>query len=164
VSNSRSYGRIQSAPENFISDELIAEINADGLNDTRRNFLRRSFAAAAGVVAASGLATGNANAADHPGLDGDPAILKLPKHSTSLGNPVDSSSEKAKSATSTALTPPKESRCSRVRDPRAHTVFTRRSTNGANHLFGIDWNGPNACAAFTVGTPSKRGTPVMRAL
>jgi sulfane dehydrogenase subunit SoxC len=89
VSNSRSYGRIQSAPENFISDELIAEINADGLNDTRRNFLRRSFAAAAGVVASSSLATGNANAAaDHPGLDGDPAILKLPKHSTSLGNPV----------------------------------------------------------------------------
>ena len=78
------FGRIQPAPENFIPDALIDDIRLNGLNDSRRRFLRKSFAAAsAALVSGSALA-----GADHPGGEGDHAILKLPKHSTSLGNPV----------------------------------------------------------------------------
>jgi sulfane dehydrogenase subunit SoxC len=51
------------------------------LNDQRRSFLRKSFLAA-GAAMASGSAFSQAAA------EGDPAILKLPEHSTSLGKPV----------------------------------------------------------------------------
>ena len=78
------FGRVQPAPEHFIPAELIEDIRAHGLNDSRRDFLRQAFTAA-GAALASGSALA---AADHPGGDGDPAILKLPKHSTTLGNPV----------------------------------------------------------------------------
>lgn len=77
-------GRILHAPENFISDEVIDDIREHGLNADRRDFIRKSFAAASAALV-SGHAVA---AADHPGGDGDPAILTLPKHSKSLGNPV----------------------------------------------------------------------------
>jgi sulfane dehydrogenase subunit SoxC len=77
-------GRLQRAPENFLSPELIGQISAEGMNATRRQFLRQSFAAASAALA-SGSALA---AADHPGQDGEAAILVLPKHSTSLGHPV----------------------------------------------------------------------------
>ena len=77
-------GRVLPAPENFISDTLIDDIRQHGLNSDRRDFIRQSFAAAsAALLSSSALA-----AADHPGGEGDPAILMLPKHSTTLGNPV----------------------------------------------------------------------------
>lgn len=78
------YGRLQHAPEHFLSDELIEQINSQGLNSSRRDFLRKSFVAASASLAAGGaLAQG-----DHPGPVGDPAVLNLPRQSTSLGNPV----------------------------------------------------------------------------
>jgi len=80
----KKYGRLQSAPENFIPDELIEQINAQGMDATRRNFLRKSFAAAGAALASGGALA----EIDHPGPVGDPAILSLPKQSTTLGNPV----------------------------------------------------------------------------
>ena len=65
-------GRIRHAPESFLDPTQIAEVQAG-----RRDFLRGAFAAAAGVAM-------NARAADA----GDPAILELPEHSKSLGQPV----------------------------------------------------------------------------
>ena len=41
-------GCIQQAPENFISQELIADLNQNGLDDKRRGFLRNGFLAALG--------------------------------------------------------------------------------------------------------------------
>ncbi len=79
-------GRLQRAPEHFVPPELAAEITKDGLNDKRRDFLSRSFglAKAGGVLAAAGLAA--PALAQSP--EGDPAILKLPEHSVTLGRPV----------------------------------------------------------------------------
>ena len=75
-------GRLRKAPEHFVDDRLVSEISVKGLNPERRDFLRRSFlAASAGMAAASSLASAAT-------ADGDPAILKLPEHSTSLGKPV----------------------------------------------------------------------------
>jgi sulfane dehydrogenase subunit SoxC len=74
-------GRILRAPENFVDSQLALDITSKGLNDQRRSFLRKSFLAA-GAAMASGSAFSQAAA------DGDPAILKLPEHSTSLGKPV----------------------------------------------------------------------------
>lgn len=72
------------APENYISDELAAEISAHGLDASRRAFLRSSFAAASAAMAA-----GSALAApDHPTPDGDMAILQPQAHGTRLGHPV----------------------------------------------------------------------------
>ncbi|HSW83105.1 MAG TPA: sulfite dehydrogenase, partial [Usitatibacter sp.] len=61
------------APENFLDAAQIAEVQAG-----RRDFLRGAF------VAAAALGTGRAVAAEA----GDPAILSLPEHSRSLGQPV----------------------------------------------------------------------------
>ncbi len=80
----KKIGRIQNAPENYVCDALIAEVNVDGMNAARRSFLRKSFAAATAAVG-SGAAVA---AADHPGYGGEEIILTLPKHSTSLGHPV----------------------------------------------------------------------------
>ncbi len=74
----RKFGRLLPAPENFVPPALAAEIQAHGLDDARRDFLRRSFAAAGAA-----LASGASFAAD-----GDPAILQPQKHATSLGHPV----------------------------------------------------------------------------
>ena len=77
-------GRLQPAPENFLSADLIDQISAQGLDASRRHFLRQSFVTASAALASgSGLA-----AADHPGEVGEDAIIKLPQHSTTLGNPV----------------------------------------------------------------------------
>ena len=80
----KKYGRLQQAPENFVSDELIEQINAQGMNAARRDFLRKSFVSASAVLAAGGARA----QADHPGPIGDAAILNLSKQSTSLGKPV----------------------------------------------------------------------------
>jgi len=66
-------GRIQRAPENFLSQDQIAEVAAG-----RRGFLRSAIAAAGAVVAATA----------HAEFQGDPNILTLPEHSKALGQPV----------------------------------------------------------------------------
>jgi sulfane dehydrogenase subunit SoxC len=84
MSEHRSAGRLLPAPENFIPDQLLEEISAKGLDASRRDFLRKSFAAASAT-----LVTGGAFAAsDRPSSDGDMAILQPSAHSTRLGNPV----------------------------------------------------------------------------
>ena len=54
--------RLVKAPEHFISQELIADINANGLDESRRGFLRKGFLSAVGGAAA-GLAAPMAFAA-----------------------------------------------------------------------------------------------------
>jgi sulfane dehydrogenase subunit SoxC len=77
-------GRLQPAPENFLSADLIDQISKQGLDASRRNFLRQSFATASAV-----LASGSAMAAaDHQGETGEDAIIHLPPHSKTLGHPV----------------------------------------------------------------------------
>jgi sulfane dehydrogenase subunit SoxC len=78
-------GRILRAPENFVDASLASEITTNGLNEERRGFLRKSFAAAS-VALASGSAL--AQAAKGTAVAGDPNILNLPEHSTTLGQPV----------------------------------------------------------------------------
>jgi sulfane dehydrogenase subunit SoxC len=78
----RGAGRVVRAPENFISDELKREIETHGLDPARRGFLKKSF-----LAAGASLAAGAGFAAD-TAADGDPAILKLPAHSKTLGQPV----------------------------------------------------------------------------
>lgn len=73
-------GRVLRAPENFVDSALALDITTNGLNEERRGFLRRSFMAASAALA-SGTALAQVG-------DGDPAILKLPEHSTTLGRPV----------------------------------------------------------------------------
>ncbi|HET7773248.1 MAG TPA: sulfite dehydrogenase [Burkholderiaceae bacterium] len=87
-------GRLLKAPENFLPPDFRLAVTKDGLNDARRGFLRRSFASAAAAVAAGAGLAGTA-AAQAPGPsgslgagDGEDAILKLPLHSKSLGQPV----------------------------------------------------------------------------
>jgi len=70
-------GRLRKAPENFLAREDIALVAVQA-REGRRDFLRGAFAAAAGMAAAT------AQAADQ----GDPNILKLPEHSTGLGQGV----------------------------------------------------------------------------
>ena len=74
-------GRIIKAPEGDLSPELLEDARK-----ARRSFMGRALAMGAG-------ATGAASAVAATGLrdgigDGDPAILKLPAHSTGLGQPV----------------------------------------------------------------------------
>ncbi len=80
-------GRLQKAPENFISKELASEIEASGLDSTRRGFLRKSFMAAS-VLAASTSALANGAAGAAGAAAGDPLILTLPEHAKTLGKPV----------------------------------------------------------------------------
>ena len=69
-------GRIRPAPESFIAPEELARANRG-----RRQFMAKALAAGAGAVGARAVA-------DEHTADGDPAILKLPAHSTGLGQPV----------------------------------------------------------------------------
>ena len=78
-------GRIISAPENFVPPELAQEITSQGLNEARRGFLRKGFLAAGAAMAAG---SPLARALDPATPDGDPNILNLPEHSTTLGRPV----------------------------------------------------------------------------
>ncbi|MBI3716151.1 MAG: sulfite dehydrogenase [Betaproteobacteria bacterium] len=66
-------GRIQRAPESFLSRNQIAEVAAG-----RRGFLRSAIAAAGAAVAGTA----------HAEFLGDPNILTLPEHSKALGQPV----------------------------------------------------------------------------
>src|SRR6188768_4132415 len=65
---------IQKAPENFLTRDQIQDVRAG-----RRGFLAGALAAASSAMAV----TANAQPSD-----GDPNILKLPAHSTGLGQPV----------------------------------------------------------------------------
>ena len=76
-------GRVRKAPENFIPGSGVGTVFAEA-RAGRRDFIRNAFAAAASGVAASAAVAQGAAAAG----DGDPAILKLPAHSTGLGQPV----------------------------------------------------------------------------
>ncbi|MCZ8015574.1 MAG: sulfite dehydrogenase [Limnobacter sp.] len=80
IPSDTTLGRIQRAPENFVSRTDIAFVNRASETD-RRSFFKKAFAAAAvGAVAASpALATA---------AKGDPAILNLPAHTKGLGQPV----------------------------------------------------------------------------
>jgi sulfane dehydrogenase subunit SoxC len=70
-------GRILPAPQNFLTPSHVGQVEAG-----RRDFLRGAFLAAASTLAAG------APAVAHAQGTGDPAILTLPAHSTSLGLPV----------------------------------------------------------------------------
>ncbi len=75
-------GRLTPAPENFLDRELVNEITTKGLNKERRGFLVNSF-----LTASASLVGGSAIAATAK-QTGDPNILSLPTHSTTLGKPV----------------------------------------------------------------------------
>jgi sulfane dehydrogenase subunit SoxC len=77
-------GRVQKAPEGFLSREGIKTVFAEAKKG-RRDFIRNAFATAAAAVAVpAALAQGNPVVAD----GGDPNILLLPEHSTGLGQGV----------------------------------------------------------------------------
>ncbi|WP_255568967.1 sulfite dehydrogenase [Comamonas sp. NLF-1-9] len=81
---SMTRGSVRKAPENFLTQADIRAIQTGGAGAGRRGFLRDVFAAAlAGGAATQALAQPAAATGE-----GDPAILKLPRHSTSLGQPV----------------------------------------------------------------------------
>ncbi len=67
-------GRLRPAPENFLTEEQIEAVAVG-----RRDFLRKGFLAASAALAAPMAARAR---------EGDPAILKLPEWTTSLGQPV----------------------------------------------------------------------------
>ena len=73
----RMSGRILKAPEGNLSPELLEQARK-----ARRSFMGKALAMGAGAAGAA-----SAMAASAVG-DGDPAILKLPPHSTGLGQPV----------------------------------------------------------------------------
>lgn len=90
-------GHIVKAPENFIDVPLRAAISEHGVDGERRVFLLQSFLAAIAGSAAAGhaqaqnstsSANANQSAASLIAGDGDPAILNLPPHATTLGQPV----------------------------------------------------------------------------
>jgi len=68
-------GRIQPAPENFLTDEQIQSVK-----EGRRDFLRKAFLGASAAMMAPAVARAAG--------EGDPAILNLPSWTTSLGLPV----------------------------------------------------------------------------
>ena len=72
-------GRVLPAPENFLSADQLEQARK-----ARRSFMGKALAMGAGAVAAAGAST-RAMAAPSEGED---AILKLPEHSTGLGQPV----------------------------------------------------------------------------
>ena len=78
-------GRIIRAPENFIDASLSKAITKDGLNEERRDFLRKSFVAAGAVVAGSAVLSQSAMAAK---FEGDPLILNHTEYDQTLGLPV----------------------------------------------------------------------------
>ena len=86
-------GRVQKAPENFLSPSGIKAVFAEAQHG-RRHFLRRAFSAAASTtVAATAMsgtsAMGQVQARAQPLMEaGDPHILNLPAHSKGLGQGV----------------------------------------------------------------------------
>ena len=81
---SPSSGRINKAPESFLSPEQIREVQKG-----RRTFLRGAFASALSGAAVAGVA---APALAQAAFKGDPNILELPEHSKGLGQPVTTNS------------------------------------------------------------------------
>ena len=73
-------GALRRAPENFVAPDLISAVTTSGLDDTRRSFLRSSFAAA--LLGAGGFGQ-RAIAAD-----GEAVILEKQSWQTTLGKPV----------------------------------------------------------------------------
>lgn len=84
MDKTKPFGRLRKAPENFLNPHLLDAIGTQGLDSTRRDFLRKSFL---GAVAASGTALA-AGAQAQTDFEGDPAILNLPEHAKTLGHPV----------------------------------------------------------------------------
>lgn len=76
-------GKLQKAPENFLSRDFASDLTEKGMDDTRRGFLRNSFFSALAAGAAASGMTGAAHASE-----GDPAILKKQPWQTTLGQPV----------------------------------------------------------------------------
>ncbi|MFA9216139.1 MAG: hypothetical protein ACEQSK_03440 [Sphingomonadaceae bacterium] len=68
-------GRIVKAPEGFLRDAQLEDARK-----ARRSFMGKALAMGAGVASAAA-AAGNV-------IDGDSAILNLPAHSKTLGQPV----------------------------------------------------------------------------
>ena len=85
-------GHIRKAPENFLDPRLLREITEQGLDEKRRRFLRQSFLMASAASAVSSTSMSFANEVNVAGSEnssaGDPNILVLPSHSTTLGKPV----------------------------------------------------------------------------
>ena len=77
-------GRVQKAPENFLTRDGIKTVFAEG-RQGRRNFIRSAFAAAA-AGAAVPLAMAQTNPV--PAEGGDTNILNLPEHAKGLGQGV----------------------------------------------------------------------------
>lgn len=88
----KKLGRINRAPENYLDQALIRDISAEGINDQRRGFIKKSFLAAVGAFTA-----------DRAFSAPDPAIVNLPEHSTTLGKPVASRPYGAPSIYETSL-------------------------------------------------------------
>ena len=85
-------GQLRKAPENFLDQQLLHEIQSQGLDDKRRRFLRQSFLMASAASTVAYVPPSFANELDtgvhRDSSAGDPNILVLPAHSTSLGKPV----------------------------------------------------------------------------
>ncbi len=80
MKNNNGNGRLNKAPENWLDPGLAQAIQTHGFDAQRRQFLSKNF-----LLALAGTTLGaNAMAA----AEGDPNILSLPTHSTSLGRPV----------------------------------------------------------------------------
>jgi sulfane dehydrogenase subunit SoxC len=115
------------APENFLDPALAEEITSQGLSEQRRGFLRKSFLAA-GAAMAGGASL--ARAATPVVGDGDPDILALPAHSTTLGRPVAANPYGVPSKYETSLLRRESPGLTRV--PQASVAFTP-----LQGLFGI---------------------------
>lgn len=82
MNEGRQLGRLRKAPESFLAPEFLRAVKSEGLDESRRSFLRKAFLAASGAMAVAPLQRAFAGPA------GDPEILNLPPWSTSLGQPV----------------------------------------------------------------------------
>lgn len=80
-------GRLRKAPENFIGPEGVRTVFREA-KAGRRDFIRGAFAAALAGGAAGVVGTAHGQANPVPTEGGDPHILKLPAHSTGLGQGV----------------------------------------------------------------------------
>jgi sulfane dehydrogenase subunit SoxC len=83
VEKPKGQSRLRKAPEHFISEDFIADVNKNGLDENRRGFLRKGFLSAIG--GAAGLAAAPAAFAS---AAGDPAILEKQEWQTTLGKNV----------------------------------------------------------------------------
>ena len=76
----RKLGHLSYAPEGFVPAELVSAVTAHGIDDTRRAFLRSSFAAA--LLGSTVIATRSSAA------EGELEILEKQPWQTTLGKPV----------------------------------------------------------------------------